>query len=116
MVLCDKALLDEVTSRVCAAAKEVLGDKLRKVILYGSYARGDYDEYSDIDFFVLADIPQEECCRAGSNIYHRVSMFELEQGIMISPHVTGYETFISWRNVLPYYMNVIQEGIELYAA
>jgi len=116
MVLCDKALLDDVTSRVCAAAKEVLGDKLKKVILYGSYARGDYDEYSDIDFFVLADIPQEECCDASSDIYDRIWEYELEQGLMISPHVTGYETFLNWRNVLPYYMNVIQEGVELYAA
>jgi uncharacterized protein len=116
MVLCDKALLDDVTSRVCAAAKEVLGDKLRKVILYGSYARGDYNEDSDIDYFVLADIPQDKCCRAGLDIYEYIWEFELEQGIMISPHVTGYETFMSWRNVLPYYMNVIKEGVELYAA
>jgi uncharacterized protein len=116
MVLCDKALLDDVTSRVCAAAKEVLGDKLRKVLLYGSYARGDYNEYSDIDYFILADITQEECCDAGSDIYDRIWEYEFEQGLMISPHVTGYETFMSWRNVLPYYMNVIKEGIELYAA
>jgi uncharacterized protein len=116
MVLCDKALLDEVTSRVCAAAKEVLGDKLKKVLLYGSYARGDYNEDSDIDLFILADIPQEECCDAGSDIYHRVSMFELEQGIMISPHVTGSAIFHEYSETLPYYMNVIKEGIELYAA
>jgi hypothetical protein len=31
--MCDKAVLDEVTKRVCAAAKQVLGDKLEKVIL-----------------------------------------------------------------------------------
>jgi predicted nucleotidyltransferase len=116
MVLCDKALLDDVTSRVCAAAKEVLGDKLKKVILYGSYARGDYNEYSDIDIFVLADIPQEKCCRAGLDIREFIWEYELEHGLIICPHVTGYETFMSWRNVLPYYINVIKEGIELYAA
>ncbi|GBU23242.1 hypothetical protein R80B4_03159 [Fibrobacteres bacterium R8-0-B4] len=115
-MLCDKAVLDEVTSRVCAAAKEVLGEKLKKVLLYGSYARGDYDEYSDIDIFILADIPQEECCRAGSDIYHRISMFELEQGLIICPHVTGSAIFHEYSDTLPYYMNVIKEGIELYAA
>jgi uncharacterized protein len=115
-MLCDKAILDEVTKRVCAAAKEVLGDKLRKVILYGSYARGDYNEYSDIDLFVLADIPQEDCCDAFFDIREFIWEYELEQNITISPHVTGYETFLSWQKVLPYYMNVIKEGIELYAA
>ena len=116
MVLCDKALLDDVTSRVCAAAKEVLGDKLRKVILYGSYARGDYNEYSDIDYFILADITQEECCDAGSDIYDRIWEYEFEQGLMISPHVTGSAIFHEYSETLPYYMNVIKEGIELYAA
>jgi predicted nucleotidyltransferase len=114
--MCDKSVLDEITSRVCAAAKEVLGDKLEKVILYGSYARGDYNEYSDIDFFVLADIPQEECCRAGLDIRKFIWEYELDQNIIISPHVTGYDNFLSWQNVLPFYMNVIKEGVELYAA
>ncbi|MBQ6993178.1 MAG: nucleotidyltransferase domain-containing protein [Lachnospiraceae bacterium] len=27
----------------------MLGDRLKKVILYGSYARGDYNENSDVD-------------------------------------------------------------------
>ncbi|MCL2222695.1 MAG: nucleotidyltransferase domain-containing protein, partial [Oscillospiraceae bacterium] len=44
---------------VLASAKKILGERLEKVILYGSYARRDYEEESDIDFFILADIPQE---------------------------------------------------------
>jgi len=114
--MCDKSVLNEVTSRVCAAAKEVLGGKLEKVILYGSYARGDYDEYSDVDIFVLADIPQEECCDVGSNIREFIWEFELEHDIIICPHVTGSATFHKYLNVLPFYMNVVNEGVELYAA
>jgi len=114
--MCDKAVLNEITEKVCAAAKEVLGDKLKRVILYGSYARGDYNEYSDVDIFVLADIAQEDCCDVGSRIYDFVWELELEHGVIISPHVTGYETFVSWLNVLPFYMNVVKEGIDLYAA
>ncbi len=114
--MCDNAVLNEVTSRVCAAAKEVLGGKLKKVILYGSYARGDYNEYSDIDIFILADIPQEECCDAGSDIREFIWEYELEQNLIICPHVTGCATFYKYLNVLPFYMNVVKEGVELYAA
>jgi len=114
--MCDKAVLNEITEKVCAAAKEVLGGKLKKVILYGSYARGDYDEYSDVDIFVLADIAQEECCDAGLNILDLVGDISLEHNILICPHVTGNATFRKYLGVLPFYMNVIKEGVELYAA
>ena len=36
--------------------KKILGKKLKKVILYGSYARGDYTENSDIDIMVLTSL------------------------------------------------------------
>jgi hypothetical protein len=36
--MCDKDTLNLITEKVCAAAKEVLGDRLEKVILFGSYA------------------------------------------------------------------------------
>ena len=33
--------------------KRILGDKLTKIIVYGSYARGDYREDSDVDIMIL---------------------------------------------------------------
>ena len=35
--------------------EDVLGNRLRKIILYGSYARGDYNKSSDIDIMILTD-------------------------------------------------------------
>ena len=114
--MCSKAALDEITGRVCAAAKEVLGDKLEKVLLYGSYARGDYDEYSDVDIFVLADVPQEDCCGLGSDILGFAGDLALEHNILICPHVTSRTIFNKYSHSLPFFMNVIKDGVELYAA
>ncbi len=36
-----------------AAVTKLYGDRLAKVILYGSYARGDAHEESDVDFLVV---------------------------------------------------------------
>ena len=33
--------------------KKILGDRLKKIILYGSFARGDYNDSSDIDIMIL---------------------------------------------------------------
>ena len=116
VAVCSKAVLDEITGRVCAAAKEVLGDKLEKVLLYGSYARGDYDEYSDVDIFVLADIPLEDCCDTSSKIDSLTSDLDLEHNILICPHVTSSALFYKYSQTLPFFMNVINDGVELYAA
>jgi len=35
--------------------KKVFKNKLKKIIIFGSYARGDYDDESDIDFMVLVE-------------------------------------------------------------
>jgi len=111
--MCSKAVLDAITEKVCAAAKEVLGDRLEKVLLFGSYARGDYDDESDIDIFVLADIRLDEARGIGSKIGRLIGWLELEYDVVISIHVTCSTVFYEYRNVTPYYKNVIKEGIEL---
>ena len=40
--------------------KSKFSNKIYKVILFGSYARGDYDEESDIDILIIGDVPQRE--------------------------------------------------------
>ena len=114
--MCSKAVLDEITGRVCAAAREVLGDKLEKVLLYGSYARGDYDEYSDVDIFILADIPPEDCNKTSSKIDSLTSDLDLEHNILICPNVTSSALFYQCLDFLPFFMNVQKDGVVLYAA
>ena len=46
--MCSKNELQTVTQSVIRAALELLSDKIYKIILYGSYARGDFDLESDV--------------------------------------------------------------------
>lgn len=104
-----------VSQKVIEAAKDTLGEKLEKIILFGSYARGDYDADSDIDFCVLAKVPNEEVPVWDRGIYERLPGIDLEHDMIVSVHVTGSEIFHQYANDLPYYMNIIREGVELYA-
>ena len=45
-------LLEDYTNDL----QKIYGNHLKTVILYGSYARGDYTEESDIDIMILLDI------------------------------------------------------------
>lgn len=39
---------------------KLFGEKIECIILYGSYARGDFDLESDVDIMVLLNCNQEE--------------------------------------------------------
>ena len=113
--MCDKSTLNEIATKVLHAAKECLGDKLDKVFLYGSYARGDNFNDSDIDIMVLADIPREDARKIYKKIWLIAGNLDLEYDVLISIHVTDCETFYQYANDLPFYMNVLKDGVELSA-
>ncbi|MBI2359031.1 MAG: nucleotidyltransferase domain-containing protein, partial [Deltaproteobacteria bacterium] len=48
---------EDVIQRFKERVTEALGDRLDKIILFGSRSRGDADEDSDFDFLVLVKDP-----------------------------------------------------------
>ena len=49
--------------------ENIFGDSLGRVILYGSYAREDYNLNSDIDIMILPDIQPEEVSEYADKVY-----------------------------------------------
>jgi len=113
--MCTKAVLDEITREVAREARRQLGDKLDKVILYGSYARGDYDAESDIDIMVLADIALEERWQTSKLLSRKLGWLDLKHDVLISLNVTDCATFYKYLDALPFYGNVMKDGVELHA-
>jgi len=95
--------------------KKVLGNKLSKVIVYGSYARGDYNENSDVDVMILTKLNESEIKKIASDIYDMAYDIELEEGLHISVAIKNEEQFEYWVDTLPFYRNVSNEGIEINA-
>jgi predicted nucleotidyltransferase len=113
--MCTVSVLNEITARVVQAARDILGDKLHRVILYGSYARGDQDDESDIDILVLADIPMEETSGAREKIRDILPAIGVEYGVVLSLCITPTAIFYRRLNVLPFYGNVLADGVVLCA-
>jgi len=107
--------INAVAEKVLQATKDTLGEKLNKVILFGSYARGDNTPESDVDIFVLADVPNEETSIWRKNIDGQLPDFGMEQDLLVCIHVTSKSIFDRYFHVTPYYQNVISEGVVLYA-
>lgn len=47
--------LAELLNRLTTALKELYGERYRGLVLYGSYARGEADEGSDVDVLLLLE-------------------------------------------------------------
>ncbi|MCU6766369.1 MAG: nucleotidyltransferase domain-containing protein [Blautia sp.] len=91
--------------------KRLLGEKLTKVIVYGSYARGDYRDNSDVDIMILVKMTDEEIRTVKNDIYDLAFEVEMNTGIEISPVIKNEEQYEYWVDTLPFYRNVRDEGI-----
>lgn len=93
------------------AMERILGNRLKRVILYGSYARGDFKQDSDMDIMILADVQAEEISNYADKIYDITYDFEMQYGMEINPSVQSVQTYEKWKNVYPFFINVEKDGV-----
>ncbi len=106
--------LERLKKDVENAAKKLLGKKLSRVVLFGSYARGDFDSESDIDFALLSTIANKSINLYNEKLGEISSELSIKYGVVISLMIISTETFNEYKDVLPFYMNLIEEGKVIY--
>ena len=108
-----KIILNDFTDGV----KDVFGDKLIDVMLFGSYARGDYDPNSDVDIAIFADIEREEEYHFINDIVALISKIDrlYNYSVLLSPIVISNSFFEEWQETIPFYKNIKKEGVRLIA-
>ena len=107
--------VSEIINQFVAEVNKILGDRVKKIILYGSYARGDFNEGSDIDIMILTDLTDDEIVTCRSKIYHVAYDIEFDNNfdIALSPIVKNIDKFNYWLDALPFYINIQKEGVVL---
>lgn len=111
--MCTKSQLNIITSAVADEAKHILGSKLDAVVLYGSYARGDFDDESDIDIMVRIDCPANQLDSYEDSFDMLSSRLSLDNDITVSITLRDKATFEKFINALPFYSNIEREGIKI---
>jgi len=105
-------LLKEFTKEIV----NIYGNHLKAVILYGSYARGDYNENSDIDIMILVELSELEIKEYRHELSELTYEFNMQYDLDIKPIAKSMEIFMKWLDVYPFYKNVNEEGVALYRA
>jgi len=114
--VCVQSELQEILSKVHAKMDVIFSGKLKQVILYGSYARGDSEAFSDIDVMIVVDMDRHALAAYRDEVWDFAEDMACEYNydIVLSLKLQDEETLLAWGDVLPYYKNVIKEGMTIY--
>ena len=85
------------------------GDSVKDVILFGSQARGDSDEYSDYD--VLIVLEKDYSGKDENRILDLCYDIDLKYNILIDVHLISSKELTSIRGRQPVFVNAIKSGI-----
>ena len=108
--------LTEILKKYVEDVHKIYGEKLKTIILYGSYARGDFRPDSDIDLMILVDLSDDEIRCKRHMLSDLTFDYNFDNDLEIMPIVKNLDHFNKWLRAYPFYNNVKKEGVELYAA
>ncbi len=94
--------------------QNIYGSHLQSVILYGSYARGDFTKESDVDIMILLNLTDEEIKEYRHKLSEHTYDFYMTYDLDIKPIAKSKEHFMKWVENYPFYANVNREGVKLF--
>ena len=109
--MCSRQDLDIILQEIAGAYRSVYGDNLVKILMYGSYARGDFDTDSDVDVAAIVKGERQNLQNDLKKIWDISSNLELEYETIVSPTVIPFDEYEKYREDIPYYRNIEEEGV-----
>lgn len=106
--------INKIIDKFIIEISNLLQNRLKKVILYGSYAKGNFNKNSDIDIMILTDMNEDEIKKYRNIIREIACNIEIENDIVISPLLRNIEKYNDRIDIIPFYYNVQNEGVILY--
>lgn len=82
--------------------RKIYGLHLKSVILYGSYARGDFTQESDVDIMILVDLTEEEMDQYSDELAEVGFDYNVAHGIWMMPVVKNQDHFRRWAKAYPF--------------
>jgi len=92
--------------------KEAYGEKLVEVILYGSYARGDFSDSSDVDIMVIVE-DDSETTLSRRQLCSIASIIDFKYDVFLSPAIRKKSDYEERKSSSGYYANIHKEGVRI---
>ncbi|MDE7479393.1 MAG: nucleotidyltransferase domain-containing protein [Lachnospiraceae bacterium] len=108
--MCTISQLRAISQQIVECYQMIYGKDIDGIFLYGSYARGDNDVYSDIDIVAIVKGNRSELQQKLKRVWDISADIGLENDVVVSPAVIPYNEFEEYKEILPYYRNILKEG------
>lgn len=102
-------IIDNIMRETTEAVKELMKDDLVEVILYGSCARGDYTEDSDVDIALLTKSNRIESQKYNDGLAAIATEFAMEYFALVNFICIPYGEFEEKKEWYPYFKNIEAE-------
>lgn len=106
--------VEKAIKELAQAMAGMFGNKLSEVILFGSYARNQQDEESDIDIIVLVKEDQLSLKSYSYKIVEIVADINLQYDAVLSVILQSTDEYEEYKDVLPFFMNIQREGVTIH--
>ena len=106
-------VIQVVLAELVLRIHDLLGNKVKKIVVYGSYARGDAHKDSDMDIMVMVNADSEQLRQYRSCVLDIQVDLSLEYEIVISIMLQSMDEYNKWLPVLPFFQNVEREGVDI---
>ncbi|WP_302134541.1 nucleotidyltransferase domain-containing protein [Schaedlerella sp.] len=106
--------IQKVKKEVVILIREKMQDDIDKVILYGSCARGDYTEDSDIDIALLTSCNRNDAKKYSKILAEIATKLAMEYYVVINFVCIPCIEFIQKKTWYPYFKSIERDGEVLY--
>lgn len=107
-------LSEEIMRDLISGLNKIFDQNISQIILYGSVARREDTEESDIDIAVILDFSQDSVVR--ERFIEWNSEMDMKYNRVFSIIDIEKTQMDKWGDVLPFYKNIKEEGVVLWKA
>lgn len=113
--MCSQSEVYDILARLRKGLTVLFPNENMELILFGSYARQEAQEGSDIDVMVLVNASRQEIAKRNWQVGEVASDLLLDCGVVVSPIVENRDYYHANAQLLPFFRNVQREGVAVSA-
>lgn len=107
-------IIEKIKVEAPAMIRKFMKKDLVKIILYGSCARGDFKEYSDVDIALLTKGTRTDTWKYNDKIDEVATELASKYFAIVNFVLLPFDEFEEKKSWYGYFRNIEQEGIKLY--